>query len=134
MMHTSVALWALAQLYSLAGLVADLVTTPTPSPTPPQLTLVPLSSTVMVRSLTLGAVAFILSLILAKPIINWLRDRGIGKHIRIEGPERHQVKTGTPTMGGIIFLIPLVLIIGVFMDILSFKSLFLPLGIVVSCG
>jgi phospho-N-acetylmuramoyl-pentapeptide-transferase len=134
MMHTPDALWALAHLNSLAALVADV--TPTPSPTPPTLplTLAPLPSTVMVRSLTLGAVAFILSLILAKPIINWLRDRGIGKHIRIEGPERHQVKTGTPTMGGIIFLIPLVLIIGVFMDILRFKSLFLPLAIVVSCG
>jgi phospho-N-acetylmuramoyl-pentapeptide-transferase len=134
MMHPSDALWALAQLNSLGGLVADLVPTPTPSPTPPLLTLAPLSPTVMVRSLTLGAVAFILSLILGKPVINWLRDRGIGKHIRIEGPERHQVKTGTPTMGGIIFLIPLVIIIGIFMDILRFKSLLLPLGIVVSCG
>src|SRR5919197_1538309 len=123
MMHTSIAWWALDQLNSLAGLVADL--SPTPSPTPTPGAIPPLSSTVMVRSLTLGAVAFILSLILAKPIINWLRNRGIGKHIRIEGPERHQVKTGTPTMGGIIFLIPLVLIIGVFMDILRFKSLLL---------
>src|SRR5439155_2933000 len=108
--------------------------TPTPSPTPSLLTLAPLPPTVMVRSLTLGAVAFVLSLILAKPIINWLRDRGIGKHIRIEGPERHQAKTGTPTMGGIIFLIPLVITIGIFMDILKFKSLLLPLGVVVSCG
>src|SRR5918911_1200138 len=134
MMHPSDALWALAQLNSLGGLVADLVPTPTPSPTPPLLTLAPLSPTVMVRSLTLGAVAFILSLILGKPVINWLRDRGIGKHIRIEGPERHQVKTGTPTMGGIIFIIPLVIVIGIFMDIPRFESLLLPLGIVVSCG
>jgi phospho-N-acetylmuramoyl-pentapeptide-transferase len=93
-----------------------------------------LSSEVIVRGLTLGAVAFVIGLLIGKPIINWLRDRRIGKHIRIEGPESHQVKTGTPTMGGLIFLIPLVIVIGIFMDIPQFLSLLLPLGIVVSCG
>ncbi len=73
----------------------------------------------MIRGLTLGAVAFIIGVIVGRPIINWLRDRGIGKHIRIEGPASHQIKTGTPTMGGIIFLIPLVIVIAVFMDILT---------------
>jgi phospho-N-acetylmuramoyl-pentapeptide-transferase len=134
MTHISLALWAAAHLDSLAGFVAAQVPAPTPSPTPGAGGVLPLSSTVMVRALTLGAVAFMLSLILAKPIINWLRDRGIGKQIRIEGPPTHQVKTGTPTMGGIIFLIPLVIVIGIFMDILKFKSLLLPLGIVISCG
>ena len=37
-------------------------------------------------------------------------------------------------MGGLIFLIPLVIVIGIFMDIPKFKSLLLPLGVVVSCG
>ncbi len=93
-----------------------------------------LSSTVMVRGLTLGAVAFLMGLMIGRPMINWLRDRGIGKSIRIEGPSQHQKKTGTPTMGGLIFLLPLVVVISIFMDILQFKSLLLPLGIVVSCG
>jgi|GEM_PF-55782 len=88
----------------------------------------------MIRGLTLGAVAFLIGLLIGSPVINWLRDRRIGKHIRIEGPERHQVKTGTPTMGGLIFLIPMVIAIGIFMDIPQFPSLLLPLGIVVSCG
>lgn len=86
------------------------------------------------RGLTLGAVAFVLGLLIGKPVINWLRDRRIGKHIRIEGPESHQVKTGTPTMGGLIFLIPLVIVIAIFMDVPRFRSLLLPLGIVISCG
>lgn len=88
----------------------------------------------MIRGLTLGAVAFLLGLLIGKPIINWLRDHRIGKHIRIEGPQHHQIKTGTPTMGGLIFLIPLVIAIGIFMDIPRFPSLLLPLGIVISCG
>jgi len=94
----------------------------------------PLNPLAMVRALTLGAVSFLMGVTVGKPIINWLRNRGIGKHIRIDGPASHQVKTGTPTMGGLIFLIPLVIVITIFMDIMRFKSLLLPLGIVVTCG
>jgi phospho-N-acetylmuramoyl-pentapeptide-transferase len=111
------------QMKSVSAFVGSLF------PPPP-----PLKALAMVRALTLGAVSFLLGMIVGKPVINWLRDRGIGKHIRVELPEGQQVKTGTPTMGGLIFLIPLVIVIGVFMDILTFKSLLLPLGIVVSCG
>ena len=93
-----------------------------------------LTKEVMVRGLSLGAVAFLLGLLIGKPVINWLRDRRIGKSIRIEGPASHQVKTGTPTMGGIIFIIPLIIVIAIFMDIVKFGSLLLPLAIVVSCG
>jgi phospho-N-acetylmuramoyl-pentapeptide-transferase len=125
--------WALTYLQGLAHVLADV--SPTPTVTPPTGGIsAGLPPSVMVRGLTLGAVAFTMSIIIGRPVINWLRNRGIGKHIRIEGPERHQIKTGTPTMGGIIFLIPLVLVIGLFMDILKFRSLLLPLGIVISCG
>lgn len=93
-----------------------------------------LAKEVMVRGLTLGVVAFVIGLMIGRPVINWLRDRRIGKSIRIEGPASHQIKTGTPTMGGIIFLIPLVIVIGIFMDIPRFLSLLLPLAIVISCG
>ena len=107
---------------------------PTTGTTDAQSAQEPLTPIKMVRGLTLGAVAFLLGILVGRPVINWLRDRGIGKHIRIEGPASHQVKTGTPTMGGMIFLIPLVIVIAIFMDILTFNSLLLPLGIVVSCG
>ena len=134
----SLIVWLLTAPFMSGGVLWGVVaqTTPTPSPTTiPGVTLAQgLSSIVMVRGLTLGAVAFVLGLLIGKPVINWLRDRRIGKHIRIEGIESQKVKTGTPTMGGLIFLIPLVVVIGIFMDIPRFKSLLLPLGIVVSCG
>jgi phospho-N-acetylmuramoyl-pentapeptide-transferase len=95
---------------------------------------VTLQRDVMIRGLALGAVAFLIGALIGRPTINWLKDRGIGKHIRIDEPAVRQIKTGTPTMGGIIFLIPLVIVITVFMDILTFNSLLLPLGIVISCG
>jgi phospho-N-acetylmuramoyl-pentapeptide-transferase len=37
----------------------------------------------------------------------------VGKSIRIEGPQRHFTKLGTPTMGGWLFIIPVLLITGV---------------------
>ena len=127
--------------FDLAATVSAQVTptpisTPVPTPTPVAETgLRPgLPPIVMIRGLTLGAVAFLIGLVIGRPVINWLRAHRIGKHIRIEGPQRHQIKTGTPTMGGLIFLVPLVIVMVLLMDIPRFKSLLLPLGIVISCG
>ncbi len=61
-------------------------------------------------SLSLGAIAFLLGVIWGKPFVAVLRRLGIGKQIRIDGPETHQFKTGTPTMGGLMILGPVVLI------------------------
>lgn len=73
-------------------------------------------------------------------MINQLRERGIGKGIRIDGPRRHQVKTGTPTMGGLLFLVP-VLIITVVLNIVNLlgfniigQSILMPLSVMVAYG
>ena len=50
------------------------------------------------------AVAFIVSTFLGFAIIPALRRMNFGQSIREEGPESHQKKAGTPTMGGLIFL------------------------------
>ena len=44
--------------------------------------------------------AFAIMVILMPPYIRMLRATGFTKQIRIEGPEAHLVKHGTPTMGG----------------------------------
>ncbi|MHB9032861.1 MAG: phospho-N-acetylmuramoyl-pentapeptide-transferase [Anaerolineae bacterium] len=54
--------------------------------------------------LLVGATTFGVLLPLGGPLIRWLLQRGIGKHIRVDGPAQHQVKSGTPTMGGIYFV------------------------------
>jgi phospho-N-acetylmuramoyl-pentapeptide-transferase len=66
----------------------------------------------MAYSLTLGTVAFFLAVIWGRPLIQFLVRHRIGKQIRIEGPSTHQVKTGTPTMGGLMILIPVIVITG----------------------
>lgn len=55
------------------------------------------------------AVTFILSLISGPVLIPVLTKLKVGQTVRDDGPATHLKKTGTPTMGGIIFLIPLLL-------------------------
>ncbi len=62
----------------------------------------------MAYPLTLGAIAFCIAVVCGPPLIRWLKANGIGKKIRIEEPTGHSVKTGTPTMGGIMILLPIV--------------------------
>lgn len=50
-------------------------------------------------------IAFVISAILGPIVIPWLHRLKFGQYIREEGPKAHQKKSGTPTMGGIIFLL-----------------------------
>jgi phospho-N-acetylmuramoyl-pentapeptide-transferase len=59
-------------------------------------------------ALSLGAIAFALTVIWGSPLLRILRYLGVGKQIRVEGPQRHLLKMGTPTMGGLLIVIPVV--------------------------
>src|SRR5436190_10518905 len=48
--------------------------------------------------------ALILSWILGPRFIRTLRRLSVGQNIRDVGPQAHQVKAGTPTMGGLLIL------------------------------
>ena len=48
--------------------------------------------------------AFAIVVILMPPYIRLLRATGFTKQIRVEGPDSHQVKHGTPTMGGALII------------------------------
>jgi phospho-N-acetylmuramoyl-pentapeptide-transferase len=59
-----------------------------------------------------GAVmtALIISFVIGPRMINWLRSKqGRGQPIRADGPEGHLSKVGTPTMGGLMILISVIL-------------------------
>ena len=49
-----------------------------------------------------GTASLLMCLFLSPKFIEFLRAREFGQNIREEGPEGHQTKAGTPTMGGII--------------------------------
>jgi phospho-N-acetylmuramoyl-pentapeptide-transferase len=61
-------------------------------------------------ALTLGGITFLLTVIWGSPLIALLRRYRIGKQIRIELPQSHQTKLGTPTMGGLMIVVPVVAI------------------------
>lgn len=59
----------------------------------------------MENTILIILISLVLTLILGKIIIPILKSSHIGQNIRQEGPKSHYGKAGTPTMGGIIFLI-----------------------------
>ena len=56
----------------------------------------------MLRAMGASVVAMVLMLVIGPPFIRWLRLNEFGQNIREEGPEGHKTKEGTPTMGGVL--------------------------------
>jgi phospho-N-acetylmuramoyl-pentapeptide-transferase len=61
------------------------------------------------RAALAAILAMLMGTIVGKHIINLLRRKQIGETIRAVGPESHQSKKGTPTMGGLIILVAILL-------------------------
>lgn len=74
--------------------------------------------------------SFIIALALGKILIPLLRRLKFGQIIREDGPENHKAKQGTPTMGGIIFLLPVLLLGAIysFIDIRVLSLVLVTLG------
>lgn len=53
--------------------------------------------------------SFAISVVLGPLVIPFLRRLKVGQTERTEGPESHLKKNGTPTMGGILFLVSVVI-------------------------
>jgi phospho-N-acetylmuramoyl-pentapeptide-transferase len=67
--------------------------------------------------LTIG-ISACLVLAAGASVLGWLRAHGCRQYIREEGPQRHHAKAGTPTMGGL-FLVPPILLIGIGLPLLA---------------
>lgn len=63
---------------------------------------------ITVRASLAAITALIFALWVGPKVISLLRRYQIGEEIRIEGPESHHVKKGTPTMGGLILLMAII--------------------------
>ena len=73
-------------------------------------------------SFLIAIIAFIITAVLVPVLIPTLKRMKFGQSIREEGPESHMKKTGTPTMGGLTFLISAIvttLIASLFVDTAS---------------
>ncbi len=56
------------------------------------------------RTICAALTAMFLAFFLGPKVIAWLRELQIGQVVRGDGPESHQVKSGTPTMGGVLII------------------------------
>lgn len=83
------------------------------------------------RSLFLAGGAFVLTLFGGYYWVCWLRANNIGKRVREDGPTSHIVKTGTPTMGGVM-IVASVVVLTVLFNLIGRLSMLLPLSVLVS--
>src|SRR5919197_1326189 len=86
----------------------------------------------MATALSMAAMAFLITIVLGYPYLNYLRRSGLGKKVRIEGPSTHIEKTGTPTMGGLL-VTAVVLALTVFLTLILYResgrSILLPMTV-----
>lgn len=90
-------------------------------------------------AITVGGMTFLLGVIWGGPLVEILRRLRIGKLIQAELSHEHQAKTGTPTMGGVMIIVP-VLLISLGLNIVNVirpndrvtgASILVPLGVMV---
>jgi len=91
-------------------------------------------------ALAMAGLSFMLTVIWGAPLLRILRHLKIGETIRLDGPQRHISKLGTPTLGGVLFILPVLLITVLFnaasllgLTMLG-RSIFLPMGTMVVYG
>jgi phospho-N-acetylmuramoyl-pentapeptide-transferase len=89
-------------------------------------------------ALALSMLGFMMTVIWGAPLVRVLRHFRIGKIIRVEGPQSHMVKMGIPTMGGVMFILP-ILLLTILLNAASLiglslfgRSIILPLLVMVS--
>ena len=91
-------------------------------------------------ALALSGISFLMAVIWGQPLLRVLKHFKIGKLIRVEGPDSHVNKMGTPTMGGVMFIAPValltILLNAVSLLGLNFlgRSVLIPLGTLVIYG
>ena len=60
------------------------------------------------RAVLAAATALLIGLVAGPAVIRWLTEMKIGQAVRTDGPQTHLEKSGTPTMGGALILISIV--------------------------
>jgi phospho-N-acetylmuramoyl-pentapeptide-transferase len=85
------------------------------------------------RSAYAAITALLVSFLVGPPLIHWLRESRVGQKIRAEGPQSHLGKAGTPTMGGLLILLAIVLPTLLWADLTN-RNVLLALFATVSLG
>lgn len=85
------------------------------------------------RALMSALLAFVLTMFLMPRLIAYLTSRSVQQMIRDDGPQSHLKKVGTPTMGGLMMLLG-ILVSSLLFCRLDIPSVWISLGVLVSFG
>lgn len=92
----------------------------------------------MAFALTVGGITFLMAIIWGSPLIELMKRFQLGKVIRLEGPQSHMSKMGTPAMGGIL-IIGWTVLISIIVNIVQLvqaleiaESVVIPVGIMIA--
>ena len=64
---------------------------------------------ITLRTIFSALTALLICLLVGPRLIRWLTEAKIGQSVRDDGPETHLIKAGTPTMGGAMIIVAVVL-------------------------
>lgn len=89
-------------------------------------------------ALTVGGVTFLIAVIWGSPLIELMRRFKLGKVIRLEGPQSHMSKMGTPGMGGLL-IVGWTVLMSIVVNIVQLvqareiaESVVIPLGVMIA--
>jgi phospho-N-acetylmuramoyl-pentapeptide-transferase len=85
------------------------------------------------RSILAALTALLVGLFLGPWMIAWLQKLQIGQTVRVDGPQSHLSKSGTPTMGGLLILVAITVSCLLWGDLRQ-SNLWLALAVTLSCG
>jgi len=85
------------------------------------------------RAILSTLTALMIALLIGPRMIRWLQTMQIGQTVRSDGPQTHLVKSGTPTMGGLLILAAIVVSVLLWADLTN-RYVWVTLFIVASYG
>ncbi|HXR51665.1 MAG TPA: phospho-N-acetylmuramoyl-pentapeptide-transferase [Steroidobacteraceae bacterium] len=85
------------------------------------------------RAILAVASALLISLLIGQRMINWLSRYQVGQQVRDDGPQTHLKKAGTPTMGGALIIVSIIIATLLWAD-LGNRHVWIAVGVLVSTG
>jgi len=92
----------------------------------------------MAFALTIAGVTFLMAVIWGSPLVELMRRFKLGKQIRIDGPQTHLSKMGTPAMGGLL-IVGWTVLVSIIVNIVQIvqalevaESFVIPLGVLIA--
>jgi phospho-N-acetylmuramoyl-pentapeptide-transferase len=99
----------------------------------PEYTVFNVFSYLTLRAILAVASALLISLVIGQRMIDWLSRYQVGQQVRDDGPQTHLKKAGTPTMGGALIIVAILVATLLWADLTN-RHVWIAMGVLVLCG